>query len=68
VPRITVDELFRKIEQNEDVFIIDTRKGIETTFQEGHIAGAVPVSLDEIVSGEWVMTGDKDREIVLYCT
>jgi rhodanese-related sulfurtransferase len=68
VPRITVEELFRKMEQQEDILIIDTRKGVETAFQEGHIPGAVPASLEQIVSGEWVLSGDRDREIVLYCT
>jgi hypothetical protein len=68
VPRITVEDLFRKIEQHEDVLVIDTRKGVETSFQGGHIPGAVPVPFEQIVSGEWMLPGDRDREIILYCT
>ena len=68
VPRITVEDLMLKIEQNEDVMIVDTRRDVETAFQEGHIKGAVPVPFERIVSGEWVLPDDKDREIVLYCS
>ncbi|MEJ2739336.1 MAG: rhodanese-like domain-containing protein [Dehalococcoidia bacterium] len=68
VPRITVEELLKKMEQNEDVLVIDTRKGVETAYPEGHIPGAMPVTLETIVSGEWMLPGDKDREIILYCT
>jgi 3-mercaptopyruvate sulfurtransferase SseA len=68
VPRITVEELLRKIEQNKDVLIVDTRKDVETAFQEGHIKGAIPVPFERIVSGEWALPDDKDREIVLYCS
>jgi hypothetical protein len=68
VPRLTVEELLQKIEQNEDVLIVDTRKDVETAFQEGHIKGAVSVPFERIVSGEWVLPDDKDREIILYCS
>ena len=68
VPRITAEELFNKIEHNEDVLVIDTRRDVETAFQEGHIPGAVPVPLETIVSGEWILPEDKNGEIILYCT
>jgi len=66
VPRVTVDELLQKIESNADIMIVDTRVDVETEFALGHIKGAVPVPLTEIISGQWIPSADK--EIILYCT
>jgi hypothetical protein len=66
VPRITVEELYQKMERGENVLIVDTRADVESAFEEGHIEGAVPVTLSDILERRWVPS--TDREIVLYCT
>ena len=66
VPRITAEELFQKIEREENILIVDTRADVETSFEAGHIPGAVPVPLAQILDKQWVPTSD--IEIILYCT
>jgi rhodanese-related sulfurtransferase len=66
VPRITAEELFQKIKREENVLIVDTRADVETSFEEGHIPGAVPVTLAQILDKQWVPPSD--IEIILYCT
>jgi hypothetical protein len=66
VPRMTIDELLQKIESNADILIVDTRIDVEKSFASGHIKGAIPVNLMNILSGEWIPPADK--EIVIYCT
>src|SRR4030043_283778 len=63
VPRITIEELLHKIQNNADIIIIDTRVDVETQFDIGHIKGAIPVPLSEITSGQWLPSADK--EIIL---
>ena len=66
VPRITVEELFQKIEDRADIIIVDTRADVEEQFPTGHIKGAVPVPLSKITAGQWLPPADK--EIIFYCT
>ena len=68
VPRITVEELFQKMEAGDDILIIDTRADVEAVFDAGHIKGAVIVPLSEIFDGRWVPPPDKEKTIILYCT
>ena len=68
VPRITVEELLQKIEQNDPVLIIDIRRDIVTSFEKGHIKGAVAVPFMQIIERQWVVPEDKDIEVVLYCS
>ena len=62
VPRITVQELYQKLESGADVLVVDTREQKE--YESGHIRGAIPVSFDSIEAGEWKPS--KDNEIVFY--
>lgn len=66
VPRITVEELFQKIQSKADIIIVDTRVDVEEQFAIGHIKGAIPVTLAKITAGQWLPAADK--EIILYCT
>ena len=66
VPRITVDELLQKINSQADILIVDSRIDVEKLFADGHIPGAVPVPLSEIIDGQWLPPADK--EIIFYCT
>jgi hypothetical protein len=68
VPRISIEELLKKITNNETMLIIDSRVDVAEQFSIGHISGAVPVPLAKITSGEWMTPSDKNLEIVIYCT
>ena len=68
IPRITVEELFQKIQSNADILIVDSRADVEQEFNNGHIKGAIPVPLSQITSGQWQPPADKNKEIIFYCT
>jgi len=66
VPRITIDELLQKISSHADILIVDSRIDVEKLFDAGHIPGAIPVPLSEIIDGKWLPP--EDKEIIFYCT
>ncbi len=68
VPRIAIDELLQKINGHADILIVDCRIDVEKLFADGHIPGAVPVSLSEIIDGQWLPPADQNQEIIFYCT
>jgi hypothetical protein len=68
VPRITIDELLQKINNHDDILIIDSRIDVENLFAEGHIPGAIPVPLSKITEGQWLPPADQNQEIIFYCT
>jgi len=67
VPRITVEELHQKMQENADILIIDARSGVEDLFAGGHIKDAIPVPLYRFTEG-WSPSVPLDKEIVIYCT
>jgi hypothetical protein len=67
VPRITVDELYKKIQSGAKLLVIDGRAGVETEYIDGHIKGAKAVTLSEFTAG-WDPKVPPDTEIVIYCT
>jgi len=66
VPRITVDELLQKIDSHADILIVDSRIDVEKLFADGHIKGAIPVPLSQIMEGQWLPPAD--QEIIFYCS
>jgi 3-mercaptopyruvate sulfurtransferase SseA len=68
VPRITIDELLQKINNHDDILIVDSRIDVENLFADGHIPGAIPVPLSQITEGKWLPPGDQNQEIIFYCT
>jgi hypothetical protein len=65
VPRMAVEELYELTSDNgDDILVVDVRS--LSDYEEGHIAGAIPVPLLEILTGEW--SPPEDREAVLYCS
>jgi rhodanese-related sulfurtransferase len=60
VPRITAEELKQRLDDGEDILIIDTRIG-SRQYELSHIPGAIkkPRSLDDVAH---------DQAIVAYCT
>ncbi len=63
IPRITIQELKRKVDSNAAVVIVDNRSQAE--YDLDHIKGAICVPLTTIVTGEWILP--IDRELVFYC-
>ncbi len=64
VSLITKEEL-RKIMTNEDVVILDVRKGRDWSSSEFKIQGAVRV--DPKAVAQWQENYSKDKKFVLYC-
>jgi hypothetical protein len=67
IPRITVQQLWKELQNKQDVLIIDTRVDVDPQYATGHIKGAVPVTLASMLEG-WAPSVSPDREVVLYCT
>jgi rhodanese-related sulfurtransferase len=59
VPRITVEELKDRLDDGEEIVVVDTRG--ESTYNIGHIAGAI------LETAGYFDEFPRDQEIVLYC-
>jgi 3-mercaptopyruvate sulfurtransferase SseA len=69
VPRITVEELKRLIDQKADIVIVDTRDG--ASYDYGHIPGAINIYYDpngDPAEREMILVAlPADKLIVTYC-
>ena len=65
-PRITVEELKRRMEAGEDFTLIDVRKPEAWTESDTVIPEAIRVPLDKLE--ENLSRIPKDRPVVAYCT
>lgn len=65
-PRITKEELLKKMESGEDLMVIDARNDADYLRSESRLPGAVRVSLEEIEG--FAATIDVQRQVVIYCT
>jgi membrane protein DedA with SNARE-associated domain/rhodanese-related sulfurtransferase len=64
--RITVDELYQKLNAGENPVILDLRPNSELKQDPALIRGALHMTMDEVDSRQKEIP--KDREIVLYCS
>jgi membrane protein DedA with SNARE-associated domain/rhodanese-related sulfurtransferase len=64
--RITVDELYQKLNAGENPVILDLRPNSELQQDPALIRGALHMTMDEVDSRQKEIP--KDREIVLYCS
>jgi membrane protein DedA with SNARE-associated domain/rhodanese-related sulfurtransferase len=64
--RITVDELFKKLETGENVTILDLRSSAEVERNPLLIRSARHMTLDELKSRQQEIP--RDRDIILYCS
>jgi membrane protein DedA with SNARE-associated domain/rhodanese-related sulfurtransferase len=64
--RITVDELYKKLQTGDTPVIVDLRSTAELQRDPALIQGARHMTLDEFKS--WQREIPQDREIVLYCS
>lgn len=67
VPRIAIGELLHKIQNNEEIVIVDAREEPELQYYEEHIAGAISVPLSVIIAEKWRPV-KIDQETILYCS
>ncbi len=65
-PRITVDELKRRMEAGEDFTVIDVRNPQAWAESDTQIPEAIRVPLDEL--DENLPKIPKERPVVAYCT
>jgi PBP1b-binding outer membrane lipoprotein LpoB len=63
IPRITIEELKRKMDNRSTIIIVDNRSQAE--FDVYHIKGAICVPLVDVAAGGWTLPVDK--ELVFYC-
>ncbi len=65
-PRITKEELLKKMEAGEDLLILDVRNDADYMRSETRLPGAVRVTLDEIEG--FAASIGVQRQVVAYCT
>ncbi|MCC5908420.1 MAG: hypothetical protein JJU13_19540 [Balneolaceae bacterium] len=65
IPEISTDEVFHKIQNNEDFLLVDTRE--EHEFNAGHLPNAIHLSKGVIERDIEKKVSDTEKEIVLYC-
>jgi 3-mercaptopyruvate sulfurtransferase SseA len=67
VPRITIQELKAKMDQGEDMVILDVRLGSEYAGSKIKIKGAIRIPVFQLEDNRYKeLTRDKD--IIAYCT
>jgi len=66
LPRITVDELKKKIDSGEELVIVDLRHSMEFEADPETIPGAFRMDAKELQEKNDLLP--RDREIILYCT
>jgi rhodanese-related sulfurtransferase len=65
-PRITVDELNRRMEAGEDFTVIDTRNAEEWAQSDTMLPEAIRISVDELDKN--LDRISKNKPVVAYCT
>ena len=66
VARITPEELKERLDQGEEIFIVDLRAAVEFEIEPRTIPGALRLSLEELEENHHKIP--RDREVVLFCT
>jgi rhodanese-related sulfurtransferase len=66
VKRITVDEVKRRLDRGEEIFIIDTRSPAAWNTSNIKIKGAVRIHYSDLESH--LLEIPRDRMILAYCT
>ncbi len=65
-PRITKEDLMKKMEAGEDLLIIDVRSDVDYNGSGFRLPGSVRVQLDEVEG--FAATIGRVRQAVAYCT
>ena len=64
--KITVDELRKRFERDEDIFFVDTRNPTAWAEAETKLPGAIRVPADQVE--QHLADIPRDRTVVTYCT
>ena len=64
VPRISPEDLKARLDKGEAILVVDSRS--KTSFDSGHLTGAISVPAGEVESR--LDEFPRDQEIVFYCT
>lgn len=64
VKKISAEELYKKIKNNEDFKLVDVL--LPSSYNEWHIPGAINLQIDEMEEKAPVLF-KKDDEIIVYC-
>jgi rhodanese-related sulfurtransferase len=64
--RIQPDELKRRLDQGEDVVVVDLRHALEADGAPLTIPGAIRLAVEEIERDHGRIP--RDREVILFCT
>jgi len=67
VPRITIQELKAKMDQGEDIVILDVRLGSEYAGSKLKIKGAIRIPVFELEDNRYKEL-PRDKDIIAYCT
>ena len=62
---ITVEELKKRLDKNENIFLIDVREPDE--FSSAHIEGAVNIPVHDVPGAVDILPEDLDQPIVSIC-
>ena len=62
---ISVQDVMKKIENKEDIIILDVRTPEE--FEEGYIEGAILIPFQEVEQRHRELNTPTDKEIIVYC-
>lgn len=63
--RMTSEELKAKIDNNEEMYIIDVRD--EEDYEKGHIKGAISMPMNQVTTDIEDVVPEKDSLICVYC-
>jgi rhodanese-related sulfurtransferase len=66
-PRVDVRELKRRLDEGDDLLLLDVRTAADFVGDQGHIAGATNIPLESLLSRLDELTGHRDRPIALVC-
>lgn len=66
VPRITKEELKTKMDNGQDIVVLDVRGGVSYSGSKVKIKGAIRIAPEEIETKYKDLP--QDREIITYCT
>lgn len=64
-PKITLDELKRRIAANPELVLVDARP--EPNYRHSHLPGAINIPYNEVDVLAPTLLPDRDAEIVVYC-
>jgi rhodanese-related sulfurtransferase len=66
-PMLTVPELKQRLENGDDILLLDVRTSADFVGEQGHIAGATNVPLEELAERIDEIADYQEKPIVIMC-